>query len=94
MRAGPGADPFECGQVAVGQIHHMDIVAHAGTIARWVIVSEDRKRCPSAHGHLADIRQQIVRMAFRVFADQAAFMRPHGIEITQHRDGPTRIGRT
>ncbi len=70
-------------QMALGQVHHMDVVPHAGAIGRRVVVAKHRKLHPPAHCHLGDVGQKIVGGAGRVLADQATFVRAHGIEVAQ-----------
>jgi hypothetical protein len=42
LRLGAGAI---CGtQMALGQVHHMDVVPHTGAIGRGVVVTQDRHR--------------------------------------------------
>lgn len=82
----------ECGQVALGQIHHVDIVAHAGAIAGGVVVAVDAQFFQLAHCHLGNERHQVVGDAVRVLTDLAAFVGAGGIEVAQDGDAPVRLG--
>ena len=44
-------------KVAVGQVDHMDIVAHTGAVGGGVVAAEHRQLCQFAAGHLAHIGQ-------------------------------------
>jgi hypothetical protein len=81
---------IECGGVSTRQIHHVDAIAHTGTIRRLVVAAEHAQLLELAHCQPRDIRHQVVRNAGRIFANQSAFMRAHRIEITQRRDAPAR----
>ena len=67
----------------VGQIHHMDEIAHAGAVARVVVGAEDLEAGTPAERCLDGQRN---RMGFRrmPFADPAFRIGAGGIEIAQH----------
>ncbi len=79
--------------MALGQIADMDVVAHAGAVRGVVVIAKDLQFGASAHGHLGHIGHQIVGDAARVFADQAALMRAHGVEVAQAGGLPAGFGR-
>ena len=66
----------------VGQVHHMDVVPHAGAVPGGIIVAKDADIGPLAVGHLKDQGDQV---GFRVMglADMAPGMGPAGVEIPQ-----------
>ena len=78
--------------MAFGQVHDVNVVAHAGAVFGGIVFSEDVNVCAPADGHLADVRHQVVGNALRVFADQPAGMRADGIEVAQQNDAPCGIG--
>ena len=78
-------------EMPVGEVYHMDVVAHAGAIGRGVIIAKDRQGLALASGNLADVRQQVVGHAVGVFTDQAAGVRAHRVEVTQQGNGPARV---
>ena len=54
--------------VAVGQIHDVNVIAHAGAIFGGIIVTKNRQGIATPYGNLRDIRHQVVRNALRIFA--------------------------
>ena len=88
LQGGQGA---QGAQMAFGQVHHVDVVAHAGAVGRGVVVAKHGQLGQLAYGHLRDVGQQVVGNAVRVFADQAAFMGAHGVEVAQDGDAPARV---
>ena len=77
--------------MAPGQIHHMDIVPHAGAVWGGIIVSEYGEVVPAAHGHLGDEGHQVVGDALGVLADSAALMGAHRVEVAQQHHAPLRV---
>ncbi|MNN98354.1 hypothetical protein D3C81_2177320 [compost metagenome] len=69
-------------QVAFSQIHHVDVVTHAGTIFRWIITAENTQLLQLADSNLRDVWQQIIRDAIGIFADQARLMGTDWVEVT------------
>lgn len=57
--------------VALGQVHDMDVVAHAGAVARRVVAAEHAQRWALPQRHLLHIRHQIVGHAHRVLPNLA-----------------------
>ena len=78
------------GHMAFGQVADVDVVAHAGAVGRVVVVAEDLQLRAPAHGHLRHVGHQVVGRAARVFADQAALVRAHRVEVAQAGDLPAR----
>gem|GEM_PF-4779675 len=71
----------------------MDVVAHAGAVGCGVVVAIDAQGFTLARRHLCDVGGKVVRHVLRVFADQAAFVRAHRVEVAQPRDAPlARLG--
>ena len=79
-------------QMANGQIHHVDVIAHAGAILSRVVIAEHRQLVEPTYRNLADEGQQVVGNAVGVFADKAGFMGTDRIEVAQQHYGPARIG--
>ena len=71
--------------VALGQIHHMDIVPHAGAVGGGVVVAVDVKLFQLTHRHLGNIRHQVVGDAVGVLAHQAGLVGADGVEVAQQR---------
>ena len=80
------------GNMPLRQITDMDIVAHAGAVVRGIVVAEHAQKRELARRHLRDIRQQIVRNAVRILADQAALVRADRVEIAKQRHRERFIG--
>ena len=79
--------------VTLGQIHHMDVIPHAGAVGGVVIVAENAELLEPPGSDLRDVGHQIVGNAHGILADQPAFMRADGVEVPQQRHGPVRIGK-
>ena len=77
--------------MAVRQIHHMDIVADAGSVRRIIIVSEYAYLFQLAYRHLGNIGRQVVGDSLRILADHAAFMSAHRVEVAEQDYAPLRI---
>ncbi|CWN08019.1 Uncharacterised protein [Neisseria meningitidis] len=92
MYAGNTAFRLHCRDMPFCQIHHMNIVAHTRTVWGRVVIAENRQLRQFACRHLADIRQQIIRDAVWLLANQTTFVRANRIEITQQNHAPARIG--
>ena len=79
--------------MAAGQIAHMDIIPHAGSIRRIVVVTEDIYLRKPPDRDAGDIRKQIVRNSLRILADQTALVGTDRIEVAQEHDIPQWIRR-
>ena len=69
--------------MAAGQIHHVDVVAHAGAVRGGVVVAEDVHLFQLAHGDLGDVGHQVVGDAVGVLADEAGLVGTDGVEVAQ-----------
>ena len=83
--------PLQRFQVSLCQIHHVDVVAHTGTVGRGVVVAPDVHKLPPAHRHLRHKGQQVIGRALRVLPDQPAGVGAHRVEITQYGNAPIRV---
>ena len=68
--------------MAAGQIHDMDVVAHAGAVGGRVVVAKDVDLLQLADSDLGDVGHEIVGDAVGVLADQSGRMRTDGVEAT------------
>ena len=91
LTAGVGAGVGHRRHMALGQIHHMDIIPDTGAIGGIVIVAENAEFLPAAHSHLGDKGHQIIGNTPGIFTDAAAFMGADGIEIPQKAHAPIGI---
>lgn len=46
----------------------MYVVSDSGAVFGWVVVAEDGQELPLAHGHLGDVRHEIIGRSVRVLA--------------------------
>ena len=69
--------------MALGQVHHMNVVAHAGAVGRGVVVAKNAQKLPFAYGHLRDEGHEVVGNAIGVLAHGAANVRAHRVEVAQ-----------
>ena len=81
-------DVFHGSHMALGQVHHMDIVSHAGAVVGIVVIAVDAELLPAADGYLGDIGHQIVGDTSGVLADQAGLVGADGIEVPQQDHAP------
>src|SRR5580692_4549410 len=72
----------------LGEIHDVDIISHARSIRRVVIAAPNVQALAQPNRDLGHKRQEVVRYSLRIFADQAAFVRPDGIEVAKYPDAP------
>ncbi len=92
MQTGPAVGVVQRGKVAVGQVQHMDVVAHAGAVRRGVVVAEHGELVAPAHCHLGKEGHEVVGRALRVFAEQAARVGAHRVEVAQRGQRHCRVG--
>ena len=69
--------------MALGQIHHVDIVPDAGAVVGGIVAAEHMELLQLAHGHLGDVGHQVVGDAVGVLTDQTGFMGADGVEVAQ-----------
>ena len=53
--------------MAARQIHHMNVVAHTGTIRGGIVITENREILTPAYSHLSKIGHEIAGFAARIF---------------------------
>ena len=82
-QAAAGVQLLQRRHVAPGQIHHMDIVPHAGAVGGAVVIAVDVDLLQLAHRDLGDIGDQVVGNAVGVLADEAALVGTDGVEVPQ-----------
>ena len=75
-----------------GEVDDVQVVADSGAVRGGVVVAEDAELFPTAHGDLGDERQQVLGLADGIFADFAARMGAHGVEVAQDRYAPVGVG--
>ena len=83
-----GGEPVEGGQVAMCQVHDVDVVAHACAVGGVVVVAEDVEVGALACGYLGDEGHEVVGGAVGEFADEAAGVCAYGVEVAQQGDVP------
>ena len=91
--AGAVRDVVQGGEVPVGEVNHVDVVAQAGAVRGGVVVAEHHQLFAAADGHLGDEGHQVVGDALRVFADPAGRVGAHRVEVAQQGDVPAVVGR-
>ena len=64
--------------MAAGQIHHVDVVAHAGAVRGGIVVAKDMHLFQLAYGHLGDVGHEVIGDAVGVLADEAGLVRTNG----------------
>ena len=82
---------FEGGFVAFCQIHHVDVIAHAGAVMGGPVAAEHLELIATADSDLGDEREEVVGDAQGVFSDATAGMGAHGVEVAEGCDAP-RVG--
>ena len=82
---------FQRLDMAPGQIHDVDVIAHAGAVHSVIVAAKNLQLLAAAHGDLRDKGQQVVGNVRGVFANQAACMRTDGVEVAQHSQRPLRV---
>ena len=66
--------------MAAGQIHDMNVVAHAGAVRGRIVVAKDMDLLQLADSDLGDVGHKIVGDAVGILADQAGRMAPMGLK--------------
>ena len=83
---------FDGRHMAAGQVNDVDVVAHAGTVGRGVVVAKDVDFFQLADSHLGDVGHEVVGDAVGVLANEAGGMRTDGVKVAQHGDVERRVG--
>ena len=76
-------EPLQRSDVGPGEIHHMDVVPDACAIRRGVVISEYCEGGAQAGGCLGEVRDEVVWVAQRKFANLAGWMGTNRIEVAQ-----------
>ena len=79
--------------MAFGQVHHVDVVPHAGAVGGGIVVAEHVEMGPLAQSYLGDEGHKVVGGAVGRLPQQGAGMGSHRVEIAQQHHGKTGIGR-
>jgi len=74
--------------MALGQVHHVDVIAHAGAIVGVIIVAKDAELLQLARGHLGDVGHQIIGNAGGILANAAGLVGADGVEVAQQHHTP------
>ncbi len=70
------------------EIDNVNIVSHSGAVMGFVVVSKNGEVIEFPRCNLRDVRHQIVRNSFRIFADKPRLVRSDWVEIAQKHDIP------
>ena len=84
-------DVVDNGHVTLGQVDHVDVVAHAGAVRGVVIVAVDLNGLQLTNRDLGHVRGEVCRNALRILAKQAGLVSANRVEVAQQHDGPGRI---
>ena len=71
--------------MSLGEVDDVDVVAQAGAVGGVVVVAEHADLLELADGDARDERHEVVRDAGGIFADEAARVRAHRVEVAEHR---------
>ena len=82
---------FDGCHMAAGQVHNVDVVAHAGAIGGRVIIAVHMHFFQLANGNFGDVGHQVVGDAVRVLADLSGRMCTDGVEVTQQSNVQLRV---
>ena len=78
----------EGGAVAFSEIHHVDVITHAGAVMGGPVAAKHLKLFAAADGHLRHEREEVVWDAEGVFPDLSAGVGSHGVEVAKASDPP------
>ncbi|MNT40549.1 hypothetical protein D3C72_1768700 [compost metagenome] len=68
-------------QVALSNIHHVNVITHAGAVFGRVIAAEHAQAFTLANSDLRDIRQQVIGNAAGIFTNQPRLMGAYRVEV-------------
>src|SRR5262245_50721403 len=74
-------------QMPCDEVHHMDVVAHASAIRRWIVVAKHAQLRPLSDGNLRDEGKKIVGNAAWVFPDPSGWVCTDRIEVSKRGKG-------
>src|SRR5699024_198220 len=77
-----------CSHMALGQVHHMDVVPDAGAVVGGVIVAVNAELFPAAHSHLGDVGHQVVGDTPGVLTHPSGGVGADGVEVPQQHHRP------
>ena len=81
-------EAVEGGFVAVGKIHHMDVVAHPGAVMGRPVAAKHLELIATSDGDLGYEGEEVVGDAEGVFPDLAAGVGAYGVEVAKASDPP------
>ena len=74
--------------MSVGQIDHVDVVTHAGTVMGVIVITEYTQFLAHSDGRLCNVGHEVVGDAVGILANQAALMCTDGVEVAEQHDVP------
>ena len=83
---------FQGSQVAVYQVHNVDVVADTGAIRGVVVIPKYAEVGALAMGNLSDIGHEVVGDAVGALANKTAGVGPYRVEVAQADEVPLVIG--
>mmetsp|Transcript_6631 Transcript_6631/g.15185 ORF Transcript_6631/g.15185 Transcript_6631/m.15185 type:complete len:337 (+) Transcript_6631:88-1098(+) len=83
---------LQSANVPIGEVHDVDVVAHAGAIDSVIVVAKDRQELPSSHSHLLDERHEVVGHAVGRLTDESGRVGAYGVEVPQDGHFEGRVG--
>ena len=78
--------------MTASQVHHVDVIAHAGAVRGGIVVAKHAQLLELAGGYLRNVGHQVIGNPHGILAYEAAFVRADGVEIPQQRNRPIGIG--
>ncbi len=87
-----GVERGQCGEVALGEVDHVDVVAHAGAVARGPVAAVHVEVGAPAHRHLHEERHEVVGDPAGILAELARGVGADRVEVAQHAHAPRRTG--
>mmetsp|Transcript_9861 Transcript_9861/g.21966 ORF Transcript_9861/g.21966 Transcript_9861/m.21966 type:complete len:281 (-) Transcript_9861:409-1251(-) len=83
---------LERGDVPLGQVHHVDIVAHACAVLRGIVFAKNGQLFPAPDDDLVHVGHEVIGDAVGVLADAAGGVRAHWVEVAQNYHAPGVVG--
>ena len=92
LRAGVGGGVAQGGQVAAGQVHHVDVIPDAGAVGGGIVIAENMELLQPPGGHAGHVGQQVVGNALGQLTDEAGGVGADGVEVAQQHHRQLRVG--
>jgi len=77
--------------MSIRQISDVNVIPHASTIRRGIVITENVQCWTLTHNHLLDEREEVVGVLERLVTQLVSLMSTAGVEVAKTNDSPIRM---